>query len=206
DHFVDAMGRLRRQRGRLITLKDLRYIDVPRVSALEAAVTEKFEELSRAAVEFLVGDDALAPYREAHERVVAKIAEVRRTPDAVPLREELDRLATGLDLLTEVLGGLEIEDPNARTAILEDIGEVFALVNRARASLESRKKELAREEGTAAFGAQFKLFTQSVQGALALCDTPERCDEQLTHLLVQLEELEGRFGKLDEFLADLAQK
>src|SRR5690606_19518413 len=43
-------------------------------------------------------------------------------------------------------------------------------------------------------------------GAIALCDTPEKCDEQLSKLLLQLEELEGRFGELDEFVTDLAQK
>jgi len=45
-----------------------------------------------------------------------------------------------------------------------------------------------------------------VSSAIALCDTPEKCDDQLSRLLVQLEELEGRFSEFDEFLVDLAEK
>jgi hypothetical protein len=206
DHFVDAMARLRKQRGHLITLKDMRYVDKARVEALEAQVAAQFDELSGRAVGFLETDDALAPYQAAQAAVLEKIEAVAFTPEAAPLAEEVDRLATGLDLLTEVVAGLKIEDPNARTRILEEIGEVFGGVNRARAALVQRRRELQKQEGTAQFGAQFRLLTQSVQSALGLCDTPERCDEQLTRLLVMLEELEGRFGELDEFLSDLAEK
>ncbi|MCK6518604.1 hypothetical protein L6R46_26545, partial [Myxococcota bacterium] len=39
-----------------------------------------------------------------------------------------------------------------------------------------------------------------------LADTPERCDEQLSTLMLQVEELEGRFGELEEFLPELASK
>ena len=42
--------------------------------------------------------------------------------------------------------------------------------------------------------------------ALALATTPEACDEQLGRLMLQLEELEGRFGELDEFSVQLAEK
>src|SRR5690606_37909906 len=89
DHFVDAMARLRRQRGQLITLKDMRYMNVARVDALEGEVSAKFDELSREAVKFLLGEDALAPYREAHDAVFAQIATVKHTPEAKPLYAEL---------------------------------------------------------------------------------------------------------------------
>ena len=36
--------------------------------------------------------------------------------------------------------------------------------------------------------------------------TPEKCDDQLSKVLVQLEEVEGRFGEFDEFLADLTSR
>jgi hypothetical protein len=206
DHFVDAMAKLRHQRGHLITLKDMRYIDASRIGELEQQVAEKFEELSGQAVQFLLGEDALKPYYDHHAELAEKIEAFTQTHETPPLFEELDGMSTGLDLLTEVVGGLEIDDPQARTRILEDISEVFALTNRARATLEARKKELGKKEGVAEFGAQFKLFGQSVQSALGLCDTPEKCDEQLTRLMVQLEELEGRFSEFDEFLGDLAQK
>ena len=75
-----------------------------------------------------------------------------------------------------------------------------------RASLTARRKEIFGREGRAEFAAQFKLLGQAVESALGLCDTPEKCDEQLSRLTVQLEEREGRFGEFDEFLGDLAKK
>ncbi|MCA9612908.1 MAG: AAA family ATPase, partial [Myxococcales bacterium] len=69
-----------------------------------------------------------------------------------------------------------------------------------------RRKELATSEGCAEFGAQFKLLSQAVSAGLALAETPEKCDEQLARLMVQLEELEARFAELDELTAQLVEK
>ena len=75
-----------------------------------------------------------------------------------------------------------------------------------RADARERRKALGANEAAAEFGAQFKLFGQAVENALEFADTPEKCDEALTRLLAQLEELEGRFAELDDFLADIAAK
>ena len=112
----------------------------------------------------------------------------------------------GSTLLAEVVGGLKIDDATARTRILEGISEAFSQQNRARAVWQGRKKELSGREGKAEFGAQFQLFGQAVTGALALCDTPETCDEQLSKLLLAARGARGRFGEFDEFTAELAQK
>ena len=39
-----------------------------------------------------------------------------------------------------------------------------------------------------------------------MCDTPEKCDEYLTKLMVQIEELEGRFAEFDGFLTELTDR
>ncbi len=41
---------------------------------------------------------------------------------------------------------------------------------------------------------------------LDVCDSPERCDEYLTKMMVQIEELEGKFAEFDEFIVQLAEK
>ncbi|EMI52007.1 ATPase, AAA+ type, core domain protein [Rhodopirellula sallentina SM41] len=51
-----------------------------------------------------------------------------------------------------------------------------------------------------------KLLQQSTSGYLDVCDTPERCDEYLTKVMVGLEELEGRFAEFDEFIETLAER
>ena len=206
DHYVEALADLRTERGRLMTLRERRYVDHGAIDELEERVVETFEELSGATVEFLLGGEALKPYHREIDELVEKVEEVKKTSDARPIRERLDQISDGLELLTDVVGGLDIDDPTQRTAILEEISEVLAALNRSRAVAEAKRKELLSVEGRAEFGAQFQLLSQSVSGALAMADTPEKCDEQLSKLLLQLEELESRFGEFDDFLEQLATK
>ena len=204
--FMSALTELRKQRGHLITMRELRFMDLARVDALEAEVVAHFEVVSRACVEFLLGAEALKPLVDRLTALIAQVEAVKKALELAPLTKDIDAVNEGLTLLAEVVGGLAIDDATARTRILEGISEVFAQLNRARATLQARKRDLSTAEGRSEFAAQFKLFGQSVTSALALCDTPERCDEQLSRLLVQLEELEGKFGEFDEFLGDLASK
>ena len=204
--FLTAMTQLRQQRGHVITLKDVRYIDLEGLDALEKELIEHFDKVSSACVSFLLTGEALDPLIAQIDALFEEAEAVQRTADVVPLAERLDTLNEGLNLLSEVVAGLEVDDPNQRTEILERISEVFGHLNRARATLQARKKELMGSEGRAEFAAQFKLLSQGVSSAIALSDSPEKCDEQLSRLMVQLEELEGRFSEFDEFLGDLAAK
>ncbi|MEP0345880.1 AAA family ATPase, partial [Rhodopirellula bahusiensis] len=81
-----------------------------------------------------------------------------------------------------------------------------ATVNRVRSALKNRKQELIGVEGRAEFASQLKLLEQTTTGYLDVCDTPARCDEYLTKVMVQLEELEGRFAEFDEFIETLASR
>ena len=51
-----------------------------------------------------------------------------------------------------------------------------------------------------------KLLGQAVVNFLDLCDTPEKCGEYLTKVMVQVEELEGTFAEFDEYIEELARK
>ncbi|RMH19017.1 MAG: AAA family ATPase [Acidobacteria bacterium] len=207
DDYVAALAELRRQRGHVISLKELRYADLERLAELESRLVEQQAELTGHTVDFLLGDDALLPYHRALERHEAAIDKTRKLSDARPIAAALDELGEGLELLTEVIGNLEIDDATVRTSILERISEVVGNLNRTRALYEAKRKELLAKEGAAEFGAQFTLFSQNVAGALALADEPEKCDQQLAKLMLQLEELESRFGEIDDrFLEQLATK
>ncbi len=204
--FLHAMTALRKQRGHLITLKDVRYIDAEALQKLEDEVIEQFDRVSKHCVDFLLTGEALDPLIGQIDELMEKIEQTDKANELQPLHEELEGLNEGLNLLSEVVAGLQIEDPTQRTQILESISEVFGHLNRVRATMQSRRKELLSSEGKAEFAAQFKLLGQAVSSAAAMADTPEKCDEQLSRLMVQLEELEGRFSEFDEFLADLATK
>lgn len=204
--FLTGLSDLKRQRGTLITLKEVRAIDVARVEQLEQAVAERFGEVSRACVDFFLAENAFQPLLDRLDAVVEAVGKAAKTTELAPLRKELDAVHEGLTLLSETIASLPIEDPTVRTKILDGTSSAFAQQNRARAVLDARQKDLGTLEGRAEFGVQFKLLSQSVTSALALAHTPEACDEQLGRLMLQLEELEGRFGELDEFSVQLAEK
>ncbi len=206
DEFMAAMTQLRNQRGHLITLQDVRFIDHAALTALEDSVKEAFDDVSAVCVEFLLEGEALKPLTDQIDALLAQVEAAKKLTEFAPLLEEQDRLAGGLDLMSEVIAGLQVDDATARAGILEAIGEVFAHLNRVRAILQRRRKDIGAHEAKADFAAQFKLLGQSVSSAVALAETPEQCDDALSRLMLQLEELEARFGEYDEYLPQLASK
>lgn len=206
DPFVEALDKLRAMRGRLITLSEVKYAEVDRLKAAEANVIEKFDLLSEAAVKFLIEQDAFAPYRERIAEVETKIGGVSKASEVGPLSQELEEIAKGLEILQEIVATLQVDDPTLRTRILEQISEVTSLLNRVRAVVAGKKKNLGEAESIAEFSVQFKLFNQNVQSSLGLADSPEKVDEALSNLLLSLEDLETKFGEFETFLADLYAK
>jgi hypothetical protein len=206
EDYLRALTTLRHHRGQLISLKDLRGMDVHALAGLENELVARFDEVSKACVDFFLKEDAFKPLVERLDAAVVKIEATTKATELTPFGEELDVIHTGLTLLAEVTGSLKIEDATARTRILEGVSAAFSHQNRARAVWQAKKKEVGGNEARGEFAAQFRLFGQAVTGAVAVCDSPEKCDEQLSKLLLGLEELEAKFGDLDEFTADLASK
>jgi hypothetical protein len=206
DALMTALSSLRTQRGHLITLKEIRWMDLARVEALEAEAVSRFDEVSTWTVEFLLTPTALQPLHDAVARIEGALGKATKTSELKGHVDEVERLGAGLTVLGEVVGGLASGDATEKAKILEGISEVFAKLNRVRASAQGRRKELLGSETRAQFTSQFKLFAQSIDSALAHADSPEKVDEQLAKLSVQLEELESRFSDVDEFASDLAAR
>ncbi|WP_431925593.1 DNA repair ATPase [Nonomuraea jabiensis] len=206
DAWVDTLATLRRAQGRLVTLRETRYIDLAGLDALSLSVTEELASVGRRAVDFLQGADAFTAYHAAVEELAAAAASIGTVAEAAPVADRLAAQAEGLEVVTEVVGSLDIADATVRTSILGRIAEVLGGVNRARAILDGRRRELLGAEGRAAFAAEFALLGQAITGALAMADSPAKCDEQLGRLMLQLETLESRFGEFDDFAAQLSAK
>ncbi|MGR6913562.1 DNA repair ATPase [[Actinomadura] parvosata] len=206
DAWVTLLATLRRAQGHLVTLREVRYIDLAALDSLSASVREELGSAGKRAVAFLSGADAFTAYHAAVEALAAEAAAIGTVAEAAPLADRLAEQAEGLEVVTEVVGSLDIADATVRTSILGRIAEVLGGVNRARAVLDGRRRELLGSEGRAAFAAEFALLGQAVTGALAMADTPEKCDEQLGRLMLQVEGLESRFGEFDDFAAQLAAK
>ncbi|MBC2904738.1 DNA repair ATPase [Streptomyces cupreus] len=204
--WVSGLTELRHAQGHLLTLKDLRYADTARIDEVTAGVEADLAAFGQRAVTHLAREDAFAGHQADVERLVTDAEAISTVAEAAPVAARLDEVADGLRTVTEVVAGLGIGDATVRTSILERIAEVLGGVNRARATLDARRRELLDREGRAEFAAEFALLGQAVTGALAAADSPETCDEQLARMLVQVENLETRFAEFDDFLAELADK
>jgi hypothetical protein len=206
DGWVRQLAALRQAQGKVVSLRDLRYVDVSAIDGLDVALAQEVTASAGRAVQFLQRDDAFTGYAADVEQLVTDAAAIATVAEAAPVAERLTEQASGLEVVTEVVGGLEIADATVRVAILERIGEVLGGVNRARATLDGRRKELLAVEGRAEFAAEFALLGQAISGALSTIDTPERADEQLARLMLQVETLESRFGDFDDYLGQLSVK
>ncbi|GAU67266.1 hypothetical protein SSP35_04_03510 [Streptomyces sp. NBRC 110611] len=204
--WVTGLTELRHAQGHLLPLKDLRYADTAGIDELAADVESDLATFGRRAVEHLAREDAFAGYRTDVERLVTDAGEIATVAEAASVAARIDELTDGLRTVTEVVAGLDIGDATVRTSVLERIAEVLGGANRARATLDARRRALLDSEGRAEFAAEFALLGQSVTGALAAADSPEACDEQLARTLVQIENLESRFAEFDDFLGELADK
>lgn len=204
--WVERIASLRRAQGRALTLKELPHVATDTVDALAAEAGEQIAATARRALAFLRRADAFAPQHALVEEFLTRTAEVTDVEGATALTARVDAQILGLRTLTEVVTGLDAADAPTRTAVLERVADVLAGLNRARARLTSRARELRGTESGAAFAAEFALLGQAVTGALAAADTPEHCETQLASLLSQLDTLEARFAEHDAFLAEIGDK
>ncbi|MDR0633678.1 MAG: DNA repair ATPase, partial [Azoarcus sp.] len=206
EDFVQALERLRAERGQLQLLLELRHADTGRINALDATYAAEAERVGEKALAFLSRENAFEGTRQNLARAAGLLDKAATSEDIARVLAELDSAAAGLDLLTGQIGNLPGGDAVTRTRILDAISAVYAEINHLRAEARNRRRTLVTSESAAEFGAQFKLFGQSLENAIELADTPEKCDDALTRLLAQLEELEGRFAEQETFLADIAAK
>jgi hypothetical protein len=202
--FVHQLAGLRKLRGEIISLRDVRYTDPETIAAFEKEVVDTTDIVSARTVDFLLGEDSLKSYAASIDTQEAALSKIAKVTEADDVATALDQAATELEMLIEIVGGLKIADATQTTAIIERISALYARLNGIRGSLRNKRKDLARGEGEAQFAAQMKLLSQALANYLDLCDTPEKVDESLTRLMVQVEELEGKFAEFDEYIEQIA--
>ncbi|MFT5085241.1 MAG: hypothetical protein ACI9Y1_003299, partial [Lentisphaeria bacterium] len=206
EEYVGALDDIRKQRGHVATIKDYRYIDVDKLKQMDEKLQELQQELSVKTIEFLASENSLEPYLEKIDRINRDAEAASTIAELSPVIADIESTASGLDLLSELLSSLKVGDTTVRTRIVDAISEVYSKINQSKANARHKQKNMGSKEAVAQFSAQFKLFSQSITNALGIADSPERCDEQMSRLLVQLEELESQFSDYDQFLADIMGK
>ncbi|MCX6837747.1 MAG: DNA repair ATPase [Verrucomicrobia bacterium] len=204
--FVELLTALRELRGQIIALRDVRYTDPSEIDAMDKSVAEGADKLSAKCVAFLLKPEALDPYRKQITEQQARVPSLAKVTEAQEVEDALAKSSSELEMLTAIVSGLKIEDATETTRIIEGISTLFAQLNQVRSVLRNRRNELAKTEGAAQFQAQLSLLSQSVLNYLEVATTPEKCDESLTRVLVQIEEMETRFSDFDDYAAELIQK
>ncbi|MGF1572717.1 MAG: DNA repair ATPase [Sumerlaeia bacterium] len=206
DQFVGSLANLRTLRGEIISLRELRYSNTELIETLEERVIERSKSLSESCVEFLLKPDALDIYNEKVDGVAAKTDEMNRAVQAADIEQEITGISSEVETMIEVVGNLKIADATKSTQIIDGCSAIFTRLNTVRAELRNKKKKIQSVEAVAEFSSQLKLLDQSVVSFLDVADSPAKCDEYLNKLLVQLEELEGRFADFDDYVIQLSEK
>lgn len=200
NEYVEFLGKLRTSRGEIISLKELRYADLKIIEQYEKTVSDLSSQISESCVKFLVKKEALKPYEEHVEQINQSIDGLTKVVDANRIEEKINITSKELELLIEIVSNLKIEDATQTTQIIDNISAIYARFNQIKVALKRKKKSLQEVEGKAEFNAQLKLIQQGLVNYLDVCNHPDKCEEYLTKLMVQLEELESKFSEFDEFI------
>lgn len=204
--YIDALSQIRALRGEVTGARELKYADTALLNSLEKSLADRYTELSNACVEFLLQEGALLPYEERAKQISEDIIGLQKAIDAKTIEENINTLSGQLELLVDIVNNLKIEDTSQSTQIIENISLIFARLNQERLELSKRKREISGKELASDFQAQITLFDQSVINFLELSQTPEKCDEYLTKLSIQLEEMETKFIDFEEFIQQIGTK
>ncbi|MEL6180145.1 MAG: DNA repair ATPase, partial [Myxococcota bacterium] len=82
DRYVEGLDELRKHRGHLITMREMRYMHLEQLERLEQEIVAKDGEMSRRTVRFLLDDRALAPYRTSIQEITDSVPKLTKTTDA----------------------------------------------------------------------------------------------------------------------------
>jgi hypothetical protein len=206
EQFVALLASLREQRGHAVGLRDMRYVDIQSVDLIEKDLTDASTRLGQRCVQFLLTPQSLESYHQRIVKSADRVPGIQTGAQGRELQTELGTIGSDLELLIETISQLKMDDLTQRTAIVDRTGNLLAELNRVRSSLSTRLRDLISGEMEADFASQTRLLDQAATGALETSDTPEKVDESLTRLMLQLEELEGRFAEFDHLTARLTEK
>ncbi len=206
DQLVFLLASTRSMQGAAIDLQNVRYIDTKAVNALKETLAHYNSSLSQDTVQFLLKDEALAPYETKVSDLKKSATSVTKVIDSLPVEQSIKEISTGLEMLIDILNSLKIEDTTQTTRIVGKISLIFASLNEVKAELVRITTALKSQESTGQFYAQLTLLDQSIVNFLDLSTSPEKCEEYFTKVSIQVEELESKFADFDDFIIKIADK
>ncbi|RYF38027.1 MAG: AAA family ATPase [Chitinophagaceae bacterium] len=206
DQLVHLLAQTRHMQGAVIDLANIKYVDLPATEALKTVLEENNKRLSQDTINFLLKDKALEPYEKMVIARKAEVATVTKAIDAQAIEQGVKEIAAELEMLIDILNSLKIDDTTQSTRIIEKISIIFASLNEVKAELVRTLTALRSKEATGEFHAQLTLLEQGIVSFLDLSSSPEKCEDYLTKVSVQIEELESKFADFPEFVMKIADK
>lgn len=206
ENLVKLLAENRKLQGEVTELGNVKYIDLEKIDDLKVKLNKSNHTLSDQTVEFLLLDEALAPYENKVQDEHKRVVKVTKVIDGQKVEENCKLVSSELELLIDILNSLKIEDTTQTTKIIEKISVIFASLNEVRTLLKRKLDSLKSSEAIAEFHAQLTLLDQSIMNFLELSSSPEKCDEYFTKVSVQIEEMESKFADFDEFITEIADK
>lgn len=206
DQLVELLASTRSMQGAVIDLQNVRYMDTAAVHTLRETLQQHNASLSQDTIQFLLKEEALAPYEAKVAEQKKAAAGVTKVIDAQPVEDAVKDIAAGLEMLIDILNSLKIEDTTQTTRIVEKISLIFASLNEVKAELVRTTTALRTQELTGEFHAQLTLLDQSIVNFLDLSTSPEKCEDYFTRVSIQVEELESKFADFEEFVLKIADK
>ncbi|MCG8569356.1 MAG: DNA repair ATPase [Spirochaetes bacterium] len=204
--YVQALSNLKMERGKVISIKELRYIDQKKVNQLEELIKENYERIAQNCVDFLLRESSLEPYYQQLKQQKTEIPQLTKAVELKETNQRLDQINEDLSLLMELINELKIEDTSKSSQIIESVSKVFSTLNQIKAIFKKQFQEIQGKEARIEFAAQFKLVSQAALNYMDQADSPEKCEELLTRIMIQFEELEGKFTDFDDFIEQIGEK
>lgn len=198
--YIQMLGKLKAHLGHLITIRTQRYIDIDEVKHLEEEINEVRSMVNEKLIKLLQDKTSFDYYHNEATSVDKSIETVKKLADLEKPEASLTELISQINIVNDEINEISFKDATVVSVILDSISNVFAKLNQIKAKIKNVKKGLMSVEAKLEFTSQINLLSQTVSSALTISDTPEKCDEQMTRILNQIEALESKFSDFEEFI------
>ena len=206
EEFTSAMFQLDKHRAYLRSKEEVKFISKSGLGEIISEADNHLDLVCKRCADFLLKDDSLLPISRKLEDIQKEIPNIDSSKKANPIAEKLDSLLDGVMVLVNTLDRLEIDDHEAQLKIGQSITTVQSLATKVKQALQRKQDAIRLREAEAQFASKLQLFELSLETASSRATTPEEADQELTRLSSMLDDLESRFGDIDEFADQIDEK
>ena len=204
--FMEGMSVLDQQMAATRSLETIKYINKEELQIQIGLLDEHMSSLCALCAKFLQKPDAFSSLLRSLEGMEKELTQTKKTKELKSINENLNTVMDGLNVLTDAKERLQVDDIEVQTAITQAIQGVRRRSNQVKFALDNQHKKLREKESVAQFSADISLFDSELEGGVARADSPEACDEEKSRLSGLLDDLDARFGDVDDFVDQIDEK